>query len=74
MAERCRILYGKRVVQIDVRRREVLFDDGSSERFKILISTLPLNKVLEMAGLEVDEPADPLHIRVGTQYWSGAWA
>ncbi|MGB9898544.1 protoporphyrinogen/coproporphyrinogen oxidase [Thermanaerothrix sp.] len=59
MAERCRIHYNKHMVAIDVKKKEVFFDDGTGERYETLISTLPLNKVMEMAGLEVDEPADP---------------
>jgi protoporphyrinogen oxidase len=59
MAERCRIQYGKRVVKIDVRNHELFFEDGTSIRYEILISTLPLNQVLEMTGLEVGELADP---------------
>ncbi|MEM3449612.1 MAG: protoporphyrinogen oxidase-like protein, partial [Nitrososphaerota archaeon] len=37
----------------------VFFEDGSGSRFEILISTLPLNKVLKMAEIELDEPPDP---------------
>ena len=59
MAEKCRIQYGKRVVHIDVRRREVLFSDGSGNHYEFLISTLPLNKMVEMSAIEIDEPADP---------------
>jgi len=59
MAERCRIQYGKRVVKIDVRNHELFFEDGTGTRYETLISTLPLNQVLEMTGLEVGEPADP---------------
>lgn len=59
MADRCRIRYSKRVVRIDVERREVYFEDGTSEYYKELISTLPLNRVLEMTGLDVGERPDP---------------
>jgi len=59
MAERCRIQYGKRVVKIDVRNHELFFEEGTGTRYETLISTLPLNQVLEMTGLEVGEPADP---------------
>lgn len=59
MAERCRVHYGKRVVHIDVKSREVYFEDGTVEGYEELISTLPLNRVLEMTGLDVGERADP---------------
>ncbi len=71
MAERCRIHFGKRVVRIDVDSRDVYFEDGTWEGYEELISTLPLNRVMEMTGLEVDEPADPatsvLVVNIGAQ-------
>jgi protoporphyrinogen oxidase len=59
MAGHCRIHYGKRAMKIDVKTKEVFFEDGTSVGYETLISTLPLNKVLEMTGLVVEEPADP---------------
>lgn len=59
MAARCRVHYGKRVVRIDVASREIYFEDRTSEPYEELISTLPLNRVVEMTGLDVGEPADP---------------
>ena len=57
MAKRCKVFYQKQVVRIDVRRKEVIFSDGSGIKYENLISTLPLNKVTEMAGVRVDEEA-----------------
>jgi protoporphyrinogen oxidase len=59
MATRCQVHYCKRVVRIDVTSREVHFDDGTSVPYGELISTLPLNRVMEMTGLDVGERADP---------------
>ena len=59
LAKRGDVRYGKRVVEIDVRKKEVLFADGSGARYDTLISTLPLNKMMEMAGLEVEASPDP---------------
>jgi len=59
MAERCDIRYHKRVVRIDVPSKEVGFDDGSSSAYGSLISTLPLNKMLDLADLTLEEEADP---------------
>ncbi|MDM7274433.1 protoporphyrinogen/coproporphyrinogen oxidase [Sulfurihydrogenibium azorense] len=59
MAERCDIRYKKRVVKIDVQSREIYFEDGSSQKYDELICTLPLNKVIEMTGLNVGERPDP---------------
>jgi hypothetical protein len=37
----------------------VHFDDGTSVRYETLLSTLPLNRTLEIAGLAVDAEPDP---------------
>jgi len=59
LAECCDIRYGKRVVRIDVNEKVVYFEDGSSEGYEEIISTLPLNRIIEMTGLELDERPDP---------------
>jgi len=59
MAERCEVHYQKRAVAVDVRRREVEFADGTTVRYELLVSTLPLNKMIEMTRLELDEEAGP---------------
>jgi protoporphyrinogen oxidase len=59
MAQCCEIHYGKRVAGIDIQRKEVFFADRSAVRYETLISTLPLNKMVEMTGLELDEGPDP---------------
>jgi protoporphyrinogen oxidase len=58
MAERCNVRYEKQVTKIDLNKKEVLFSDGSGAKYENLISTLPLNKAMEMAGLYVDERPD----------------
>jgi len=59
MAQRTRIHFGKQVITIDVTRKEVYFSDGSSLGYKWLISSLPLNRMMEMTGLHVDAKPDP---------------
>ena len=59
IAQRCHVHYGKRVVAIDVRTKEIAFADGRGATYDVLISTLPLNTMIAMAGLEMDEPSDP---------------
>jgi protoporphyrinogen oxidase len=61
MAEQCKIHYSKRVVHIDILERVVYFEDGTAERYEVIVSTLPLNRIVAIAGLvhEVDEPPDP---------------
>lgn len=71
MAEGTDIHYGKRVAQIDMRRREVLFADSSGAKYTQLISTLPLNRMLSLTGLHVEATPDPspsvLVINVGAR-------
>ena len=59
MAESCRVHYNKRVVKIDVQSKEVYFEDGTVEPYDEIISTLPLNRMMEMTGLDVGERPDP---------------
>lgn len=59
MADRCDVNYGKRAVKIDPHRHTVQFADGSGHHYDHLISTLPLNHVMDMAGLSVDAPPNP---------------
>jgi protoporphyrinogen oxidase len=59
MAERCRIQMGKRVSRIDLQRKRVAFEDGTEAPYGTLISTLPLNKMIDMTGLKLAEAPDP---------------
>lgn len=59
MAERCKVTYNRRVVKIDVRAKEVCFAEGLTAKYDMLVSTLPLNRIVEMAGLEVEGKPDP---------------
>jgi protoporphyrinogen oxidase len=59
MAEACDIHYGKRVVLIDLKSHVAVFEDDSSIGYGQLISTLPLNKVIELSQLKVDCASDP---------------
>ncbi|MFI5322029.1 MAG: FAD-dependent oxidoreductase [Thermodesulfobacteriota bacterium] len=59
MASKCDVNYDKRAARISVKKKEVFFSDGSGAKYENLISTLPLNKAVRMAGIKVDEkPAD----------------
>ncbi|MDJ0650394.1 MAG: hypothetical protein QNJ60_17005 [Xenococcaceae cyanobacterium MO_188.B19] len=59
MAKLCDIKYGKRAEKIDVKDKTVYFAHGSNQSYDNLISTLPLNKMLAMTGLEVEAQPDP---------------
>jgi protoporphyrinogen oxidase len=59
MAERADLHYGKRVVRIDPRRKELEFADGSAAGYERLIGTLPLHRMLELTGIRTEAPPDP---------------
>ena len=59
MAKRCDVRYGKRVTRVEVRSKEVFFEDATAVRYESLLSTLPLNKMLDMTGLKPAEEPDP---------------
>ena len=59
VAGRCTVHYGKRAVRIDPQRKVVGFADGQQAAYDVLLSTLPLNKMMTMTGLAVAQPPDP---------------
>jgi hypothetical protein len=71
LAARCTIHYGMRAVAIDAARRELQLADGSRRSYERLITTLPLTRMLEMAGIAVPERPDPssgvLVLNIGAQ-------
>jgi len=59
IADKCDVRYNKRVVKIDTENKEIYFADGNAVSYHKLISTIPLNKMLEITGLKMDEKPDP---------------
>jgi protoporphyrinogen oxidase len=59
MAAKCTVHYGKRVVRIDPKQKEVYFADGSSAGYSKLISTLPLDVMIKISGLSTEDQPDP---------------
>ena len=59
MAARCDVRYGRRLVGIDRFSRTMQFADGTEREYETLVSTLPLDRVIELADLEVEQPSDP---------------
>ena len=54
MSHKADVRYGKRVMKINVNDKEILFSDGCSLRYENLISTLPLNRIMELSGLTAE--------------------
>jgi protoporphyrinogen oxidase len=59
MAEKCTIHFDKKVVGINPDRKSLRFGDGTAVYYDKLLSTLPLNRMMEIAGLDSPTPADP---------------
>lgn len=59
MSQKCKINYNKKVVKINLHNNEIFFEDGSIKKYKKVISTLPLNKIVAMAGIETDKKSFP---------------
>ncbi|MCM8775691.1 MAG: protoporphyrinogen oxidase-like protein [Candidatus Omnitrophica bacterium] len=59
MADLCDLRLGFEVSSIDVVRREVHFSSGDSAPYNKILCTLPLNRTVALAGLTMDEEADP---------------
>ena len=59
MATSCNVHYGKRAIKINSGDKEVLFEDGSKVRYDALVTTLPLNRTIEMAELHLQAKPDP---------------
>lgn len=48
LTESCEVNFNKKAVRLDLKHKEVQFTDGSSRNYEFLVSTIPLNTVLEM--------------------------
>ncbi|MCM8813591.1 MAG: FAD-dependent oxidoreductase [Candidatus Omnitrophica bacterium] len=57
MAQQCAVHFNKKLVRLAVADKDAFFDDGSAVRYAKMISTAPLNKLLELAGLSVGTAA-----------------
>jgi len=59
LAAGCNLQYGKRVVAVNVENKTISFVDGSMTAFQTLISTLPLNQMMAMAGFTDKVKSNP---------------
>lgn len=59
MAQDCLVHFNKKVVGVNLTNKELSFADGSGLRYERLLSTIPLNRMLELCGLATAQPADP---------------
>lgn len=54
MSNRCNISYEKQVVEINTVKNEIGFEDGSGVKFENVLSTLPLNKALDVSSIDME--------------------
>jgi len=59
LAARCTVHYDKRVVGIDPDARTVRFEDGTQAAYEVLLSTLPLNRMMNLCRLSAESRPDP---------------
>jgi hypothetical protein len=59
MANECDIRYAKTIVRIDINRRTLHLADGTTLPYETVLSTLPLNVVAGMVGLQSRHVVDP---------------
>ncbi len=55
----CKVKYSKKAVEINLKKKEITFSDGTSVKFEKLISTIPLNNLAKIAKISIDEPEPP---------------
>jgi protoporphyrinogen oxidase len=59
MAKVADVKYDARVVAVDADSKEVMFANGRSARYDVVISTLPLNRLLGITNVRVTSVPDP---------------
>jgi protoporphyrinogen oxidase len=59
IAETCKIQYSKRIVDVDIKNKELIFNNNKSAHYDRVISTLPLNQTLHICGLSIRQNEDP---------------
>lgn len=59
MADHADVHFGKEIVGVDLDRRVLRFSDRTTTPYRHLISTIPLNRMVGLCGLTVDDAAEP---------------
>jgi len=59
MGAGCNIEYKKRLVKVDLTKKRIFFSDGDCIPYDYLVSTLPLNRMLEISGVKSGFRAAP---------------
>ncbi|MEA1928421.1 MAG: protoporphyrinogen oxidase-like protein [Candidatus Auribacterota bacterium] len=71
LAEKADVRYKKQAVRLDIENNVVHFADGTAASYRKLISTVPLNRAMEMAELEAPGSPEPfssvLELNIGAR-------
>jgi protoporphyrinogen oxidase len=68
MAKQCQINYNKKAIKINTKDKVVTFSDGEEVEYEKIISTIPLNKCLEMCGESNELPyTSVLVVNIGAE-------
>lgn len=71
IADQCQIYFNKQAIRILPKEHRIEFSDGTNISYSSLLSTLPLNRLLELTGLDVGLKSDPspcvLVVNIGGQ-------
>jgi len=59
LSRKCRIHYNARVVKIELSDKRIFFDNGTTVRYDVLISTLPLRRTVELCDVRLNMQSDP---------------
>jgi protoporphyrinogen oxidase len=55
IADECDIHYNKKAISLNLKKKHVIFSDGTVIKYNKLISTIPLKNLLTLAGIEATD-------------------
>lgn len=59
MAANCKINYERRATEIDYEKKIIYFENGSKTKYTYLLSTIPLNQIMNITSLDIGKKPDP---------------
>ncbi len=59
MTKSCKVNYTKKVIKIDVKKKEVFFEDGAAIKYENLFSSIPLDKMTEITQIGTNKMSLP---------------
>ena len=59
ISNECEIHYEKELKCVDIKKKTVCFSDNSEMKYHAIISTIPLNKMVQLSKIEIDDEQYP---------------